>query len=354
MRSFRFLLYPISFLYGFIMFIRNLFFDLGLLKSREFPIPIIAVGNLSMGGTGKTPHVEYLIRLFQKSFNIATLSRGYGRTTKGFITATGSSLATELGDEPSQYHRKFQKVVVAVDESRCRGVQQLMQQAPKIQVILLDDAFQHRYVKPGLSILLSEYYHLYTEDHVVPAGNLREFRSGAKRADVIVITKTPKVFSPITRRRIIEEIKPLPHQKVFFSFIRHLDPVPFNDDIPIELHAKFSFILLFTGIADNELLLDHLHRMCNDLTTITFKDHHTYTLQDLERIQQAYESLPTQRKLLVTTEKDAMRLNEPQLKTFLAKIPLYYIPIEVDFHEPDKLQFDQFIQEYVKKNKRDS
>jgi tetraacyldisaccharide 4'-kinase len=353
MRLLQIFLYPLSLFYGCIMMVRNWFYDWGILKSKTFDVPIIAVGNLSLGGTGKTPHVEYLMRLL-KDYSVATLSRGYGRSSKGFIIGSKKSNVKYIGDEPLQYIKKFDKVKVAVDENRCRGTRSLLNKYPGTEVILLDDAFQHRSIKPGFSIVLSDYFHLYTEDFVFPSGRLREFPSGIKRADCIVISKTPKIFSPITRRRIIDDIKPAKGQTVLFSFIKYLDPVPLHDYLPSELPSKFSFILLFTGIADNELLKEHLGRMCNDLTTIKFRDHHRYTPEDIQSIKEKFDDLPTQKKLLLTTEKDAMRLKTTDLSQVLKTLPVYYLPIVIDFHETDKQIFDQLILDYVKKNKRNS
>ena len=349
----RFLFYPLSLVYGFFMMVRNWLFNWGILPSRSYDVSVISVGNLSLGGTGKTPHIEYLIRLLSDEFSVATLSRGYGRKSRGFILGSKKTNFRYLGDEPIQIVKKFEKVKVAVDEKRTRGIRLLLKKFPELDIILLDDAFQHRYVKPGYSILLSDYYHLYSSDHTIPYGHLREFPVGAKRADCIIITKTPKIFSPITRRRIIAEIKPMYHQQVFFSYIKYGGPVPLNENTPSAIPLKLSFILLFTGIADNDLLKEHLARLCTDLTTIEFRDHHQYTLKDLERIKNKYEGLPTQKKLLVTTEKDTMRLRTTELSQLLKTMPIYYIPIEVDFHGEDKNVFDKTILDYVEKNKRD-
>lgn len=201
-RFLQLLLYPLSICYGLIVHGRNLLFDFGILASKKFPLPVISVGNLSVGGTGKTPHIEYLIKLLIDNYKIATLSRGYGRKSKGFIEASIQNNVFDIGDEPMQFVNKFSEVVVSVDEKRATGIQQLLATHPELQVILLDDAFQHRYVKPGLSILLTDYSRLYMADYLLPCGTLREFGTGAQRADLIVVTKTPKIFSPITRRRI--------------------------------------------------------------------------------------------------------------------------------------------------------
>ncbi|MEI6898821.1 MAG: tetraacyldisaccharide 4'-kinase [Bacteroidota bacterium] len=353
MRHLQFFLYPASLLYGFFMQIRNLLFDWNILKSTQFNLPLISVGNLSVGGSGKTPQVEYLLRLLSEKFKTATLSRGYGRRSSGFLLATDHTDVKLIGDEPRQISKKFGNIHVAVDEKRTRGVQHLLDQFPDLNVVILDDSYQHRWVKPGLSILLSDYYHLYYEDHVIPTGRLREFSCGSKRADIIIITKTPKILSPITRRRITESIRPKSHQQLFFSYIHYLAPLPIFKTVMQDIPTKWSFILLFSGVADDELLKEHLRRYCNDLTSIRFGDHHDYSLKDIIRIKEKYDTLPSQKKIAITTEKDVMRLQEPELQEILKTFPVYFIPIEVEFHEPDKQIFDQAILNYVKENKRD-
>jgi tetraacyldisaccharide 4'-kinase len=348
----QYLLYPLSLIYGFFMLVRNLLFEWGILHSQSYGISVISVGNLSSGGTGKTPHIEYIIRLLKGKFLVATLSRGYGRASSGFILGSKRSNVKYIGDEPMQFIKKFENIKVAVDEKRTRGIESLLEKFPALDIILLDDAFQHRWIKPGFSVLLSDYHHLYIQDYVIPAGRLREFAMGAKRADCIIVTKTPKVFSPITRRRIIADLKPKPHQRVYFSYIKYGAPVPLHDQAPADLQQKYSFILLFTGIANNDLLKEQLRRMCNDLTTIEFKDHHQYKEQDLRNIMSKYDDLPTQKKILITTEKDVMRLRVPDLNAILKTMPIYYIPIEVDFHGDDKQSFDKSILEYAEENKR--
>jgi tetraacyldisaccharide 4'-kinase len=307
-----------------------------------------------MGGTGKTPQIEYLIRLLKGSHTPAILSRGYGRSSKGFIIGSKNSDVKHIGDEPMQFIRKFETITVAVDEKRCRGTRLLISKYPGIDLLLLDDAYQHRWINPGFSILLSNYFHPYYEDHVVPAGRLREFPSGFNRADVIIITKTPKIFSPITRRRILDKIGPKQHQQIFFSYVKYLEPIPLHDHLPAVLPSRFSFILLFTGIAEDDLLKEHLSRSCNDLTTLKFRDHHRFTSQDLKRIKERYDALPTTKKILITTEKDVMRLKTPELSAELQMLPVYYIPIEIEFHDPDKQLFNKTVLDYVNKNKRNS
>jgi tetraacyldisaccharide 4'-kinase len=352
MRFIQFVLYPVAVCYGLIMLVRNLLFDAGILRSARFETPVISVGNLSMGGTGKTPHTEYLIRLLKDRFFVAALSRGYGRESNGFILASKRSGGKYIGDEPLLYVKKFDQIKVAVDEKRERGIRTLLEKFPELNVILLDDAFQHRHVKPGLSILLTDYHHLYCEDHVFPSGRLREFPFGANRADIIIVTKTPRIFSPITRRRIIDDLKIKSRQEIYFSYFHYCDPVPLNDNSLSVLPQKLSYVLLFTGIADDSALREYLERICTDLTTLHFRDHYQYTLKDLEVIKKRFDDLPSQKKIILTTEKDIMRLKTPELSTFLKNLPLFYLPIEVEFHGSDKQTFNNKIISYVETNQR--
>lgn len=353
MEFLRLLLLPFSFVYGLITGMRNLFFNLGILHSKKYEVPLISVGNLSTGGTGKTPHVEYLIRLLSPLNKVSTLSRGYGRRTQGYLIAKAGSTAASIGDEPMQYFRKFPEAGVHVDEKRQRGIETILKTEPETDVILLDDAFQHRYVKPGLSILLTDYHKLYYKDYILPVGSLREARRGARRADIIVVTKTPGILSPILKRQIISEIKPAPHQKVYFSYIRYSDIVPlWSTGCKTFPEKKFSHILIFAGIANTYPLQDHLSKMCQDLTILQYPDHHQYTLEDLDRIKRKFDDLYSRNKLLVTTEKDAMRLLSPGLYEKARQLPVHYLPIVVEFHRNDKQAFDEQILNYVRTNQR--
>ena len=354
MNLLRLILYPISLLYGLITMIRNKFFDKNILKSNSFKVPVISVGNLTMGGTGKSPHVEYLIRLLGNDYNVTTLSRGYKRKTKGFILADENTSAGEIGDEPFQFKSKFENIQVAVDEKRVHGIEKILELKPDTDVVLLDDAFQHRYVKPGLSILLTDFHNLYNQDYIVPSGSLREFASGANRADIIVVTKCAKVLSPLTRTRINAELKPQPHQKLYFSYIEHGDftAIPGLKFIP-EIKKKYSTILLVAGIANSYPLEFYLKNRCIDLEILKFPDHHQYTKKDITRIVETYDSILSQKKVIVTTEKDAMRLMNPEFVKMLKHFPVCYVPIEMKFHKEDKIKFDNQIISYVKENSRD-
>jgi tetraacyldisaccharide 4'-kinase len=353
MRLLQYFLLPFSLLYGLVMLVRNLFYNARILPSVSFPLPVISVGNLSMGGTGKTPVVEYLIRLLKDPFHVATLSRGYGRETRGYLLASRRTNSRYIGDEPLQYVKKFRDIRVAVDEKRARGIRKLLEKAPDTDVVLLDDAFQHRHVIPGLSILVMDYNNPYFEDHVFPSGRLREFSCGAKRADLILVTKTPKIFSPITRRRMLEDLRPASHQKVFFSYIKYGAPLPVFEPQPCPFPAKLSYLLLFTGIASDYPLREHLERCCSDLTVIRYPDHHPYSEKDALYLKKCFDDLPSRKKAMVTTEKDMMRLKNPEIGNILRSLPLYYIPIEFDFHGSEKDAFDKAIVSYVEKNKRD-
>lgn len=352
MKFYQVLLFPLSLLYGIIMLFRNWLFTCGCLPSRKFETPIIAIGNLSFGGTGKTPHIEYLIRLLRERFLLATLSRGYGRSSKGFVFVSKRSAYKYVGDEPLQFAKKFEDIKVAVDENRVNGIEILQNKFPKLDVILLDDAFQHRYVIPGLSILLTDFHQLYTDNFVLPSGTLREFSCGAKRADIIIVTKTPKVFSPITRRRIMEELKPRINQKIFFSYIQYGEPVIVTPNSTSVSPYSSSMILLFTGIGNDYPIREHLRRHCRELEVMKFPDHHPYSIDDLKKIKNQFDVLATQKKVIFTTEKDIMRIKTPELSNFINRLPLFYLPITIEFHGNDKNQFDQTILDYVEKNTR--
>lgn len=316
-------------------------------------MPVISVGNLSMGGTGKTPHVEYLIRLLKSEFNVAVLSRGYKRKTHGFILAGEHSTSYHIGDEPLQISKKFRNVTVAVHEKRARGIKELLEIKKDTDVVLLDDAFQHRAVKPGLSILLTDFHNLYPEDYLFPTGTLREFRHGAKRADIIIVTKTMNVLSPITVRRLTSLLKPRPHQQLYFSYLSYgnLKPLPGLNIQPPE--GKINSVLLFAGIANMYPLRDHVLKLTNHLDEIQFKDHHNYSGKDYARIRKMFEGIFTKNKIIITTEKDAMRIAMPKVPSLLAGLPIYYIPIEIKIHKEFRKSFNDQIKNYVRENTGD-
>ena len=345
------ILFPIACLYGLVVGIRNKLFDWKILPSKRFTIPVISVGNLSAGGTGKTPHTEYLVGLLKSNHKVAILSRGYRRKTRGFILVTPEHKQVDIGDEPMQYLKKFPDVVLAVDEDRRRGITKILAERPDTQVILLDDAFQHRYVKPGKSIILTDYHHLYVHDYLLPTGMLREWTTGASRADFIIVTKTPKVFSPITRRNLVKELKPKKHQRLFYSYVAYDLPVPLNlcsNQKPAA--SKYNYIIMVAGVANSYPFQEYLRGLCNELIVIDFHDHHQYTVEDLEKISREYQAIISKDKVIFTTEKDATRLDREEFSTYLDVLPVYYVPIRIKFHDCDEVRFDKLILDYVQKS----
>ncbi len=329
---FRQLLFPFAIFYGIITFLRNFLYDKGILKSYSFDIPILAVGNLSVGGTGKTPQIEYLIRLLSSNYKIATLSRGYKRKSSGFILANTASNVLLLGDEPFQMHQKFPQIQVAVDSNRKNGIEQLLNQSVKPEIILLDDAFQHRKVKAGFYILLTSYDDLYFKDYMLPTGNLREYRSGAKRADMIIVTKCPKNLSELAQQVINDTIgmdKPL-----FFTYIDYDDTV-YSEEKSISVKELQSIDkLLLAGIAKPEPFFVYLQNK-SDLV-LKFPDHHHFSENEILEIKKKANNKP-----IITTEKDFVRLKDSILKE-----QLYYLPIKSSFIS-DREIFDKTILDYV-------
>lgn len=348
MNLLRLFLFPFAALYGIITGLRNKFFDWGLLPSQTFQHPLIGIGNLSTGGTGKTPHVEYLVQLLKPSYQLATLSRGYKRKTRGYQQATTKSTVDEIGDEPLQLFHRHPEVVVSVCEKRVIGVKSILEAHPRNQVILLDDVFQHRYIKPGLNILLTDYHNLFTRNYLLPTGNLRECRSGVKRADALIVTKTPAVFSPLDKRLILEELKKYAIKHLYFSYIKYGDWVPLTPCATSLSLKKAKTIFLLTGIANPVPLGEHLKRNCCDLRSFSFADHYQFKPEDIQHVLQQYQSTYSCNKVIITTEKDAMRLRTPELAALLKEFPVYYIPIEIDFHDDGKARFDKMILDYVR------
>lgn len=347
MKGLRKLLLPFSLIYGLIIFVRNKLYDLNILKQTSFDIPIISIGNLTVGGTGKTPHTEYLIRLLKDRISLAVLSRGYGRKSGGYKLAELSSSSTEIGDEPRQYKTKFPDIIVAVCEKRVNGIQKLIAEKEFTGTILLDDAFQHRAVKPQLSILLIDYKDLFRKQLLLPTGNLREFSSGAKRADLIVITKTPKIFVPMERRRAQSKYHLLPHQKLFFSYITYGDPIPVweNEHLPVSMDHYFEkdfHFLAVSGIGDPQTFLDHLKERSRNVSDLTFPDHYHFKRKDIAAIQDAFHTIKEKNKIILTTEKDAMRMGGVEFNS-LKTLPVFYLPIRIKFHKNEDVQFDEFV-----------
>lgn len=331
------LLWPISLLYHIALAIRHKLYDWHFLKSIRIEKPIIGVGNLNMGGTGKTPTVEYLVNLLQEHYRVAVLSRGYGRKTKGFRMADSQCTYKDLGDEPMQYFMKFPKIQVAVDEDRLEGARKLFYNNNHPDVILLDDAFQHRRIRAGLEILLTDYQRLYVDDHLFPVGTLRDLKSAAKRAHIIVVSKAPKGLDEKTMAGIVAKLKPENHQKVFFSYLDYQAPQPLNEAAQGFPFEQADSALIFSGIANPKPFIAEISQRFNKVDSITFADHHAYTENDIRIILKRYESLAGNRKIILTTEKDAARLAKSPYFCQLETTPLYDLPISVRFHEQEKL-----------------
>jgi tetraacyldisaccharide 4'-kinase len=351
MKFWQLLLLPFSYLYGSITYLRNKCFDIGILPVSEYNSTVISVGNLTAGGTGKTPHIEYLIRLIKDKYSVATLSGGYGRKKSGFVLATDVSTAREIGDEPRQFKKKFPDIMVAVDKKRRRGIKKILDKKPDLHTILLDDAFQHRYVKPGLSILLTDYAKMYYNDTMLPSGTLREFTSGIERADIIIVSKTPSIFSPLDRRLLLKKIAAEEYQRVYFSYIKYGEMLPFSvvqdHKESVSLDKSLS-VLLLTGIANPTPLDQYLQFKVKKIIHCEYSDHHNYTIKDVELLEKTFVDITNKNKIIITTEKDAMRLEKSELQEILKKLPLYYIPIEIAFHEKDQEDFNRHILNYVR------
>ena len=347
----RILLAPLSWLYAIVLYIRHWLYDSGIVGSESFSVPTICIGNLSFGGTGKTPHTEYLIRLLRDKFNVAVLSRGYGRKTTGFVLAKENTTYEQIGDEPLLYHKKYDNITVAVDEDRPGGVTRLMRLEKTPDVVLLDDAYQHRRIKPGMNILLTEYYNIYKKDMLVPAGNLRDVKGAAKRADIIIVTKSPRVLLPYDKRDVIDVLNAKPYQKVFFTYIDFQGLKPINNLAMETQPQNIKSIYLFCGIANPYPLEDHLKRKYNTLITNYFGDHHSFSDADIDAIIDGYNSVIGKSKIVVTTEKDLMRLTKDSYLSRFENVPLFTIPIEVHFNdEKEEEIFTNLILDYVGKN----
>lgn len=351
----RVLLLPFAFLYGIVTKTRNLLFDIGFLNSKEYLTKTISVGNITVGGTGKSPHIEYLIRLIGEKYKIATLSRGYRRNTKGFLIANKDSTYTDIGDEPMQFYSKFEFVSVVVDENRQRGIENIENQIQP-DIILLDDCYQHRWVKPQINILLLDYSTIGKKEFMLPSGELREWKSGKNRADLIVVTKSPELHSPIEHRRISSLIKPLKTQKIFFSYIDYKIIKPFNYKAELlfknSINLKDYKTLVFAGIAKLTPLIDYLKQESKEVLVIKFNDHQNFEPIDMIQIVEKFNEIITSKKIVITTEKDAMRLKNPRLSPLLEEVPVFYLPIEIKFHNgiEEEINFDKTILNYVQSN----
>ncbi|HEY4327908.1 MAG TPA: tetraacyldisaccharide 4'-kinase [Mucilaginibacter sp.] len=369
MKYLRWLLLPFSLLYGLVVIIRNWCYDAGTFKSYKFNKPVISVGNLDVGGAGKSPITEYLIRLLKDNYKLATLSRGYGRKTKGYLVAElenqesrtksqdspftthhsplithNSPLANEIGDEPSQFKHKFPDITVAVCEKRVEGIKQLL---PDHDLVILDDAYQHRAVEPGLSILLFDYNRINEPHFLLPAGNLREPFSGRWRAQIIVVTKCPPTLTADEQAIVAERIEPLPYQQLFFSSTVYQPLIDLDGRLANLAIDNNTTVFLLTGIANAKPLLQHLSKLTPHIIHHNYPDHHPFSLKNITKLADEFSASASQKKIIITTEKDAQRLDEFRLKL---QLPVFVIPIRVEFLNDSGQGFDQLITEYVRRH----
>jgi tetraacyldisaccharide 4'-kinase len=345
--------FPFAVIYGIITSIRNLLYDWKFLKSKSVDLHTICVGNLAVGGTGKTPHVEYLINLLQNDYKIAILSRGYKRKTSGFIHASTTSSAFDIGDEPLQYKSKNPQLDVCVDANRVNGIKKMLEFQDPPRLVILDDAFQHRALNCELKIVISEYNNLYLNDCMMPAGYLRESKKGIRRADIIIVSKTPDKTTAIEIRNTIKDLKPLAHQHLFFTWLKYGELKGFQNpkDTIDTLNDLFRYrIIVFTGIGNPEPMVTYLKEYSSDVKHLQYPDHHQFTLQDIADVRTQLDAIEGGNKVVVTTEKDAMRLQGTDLQDIANTLPLYVLPIEVDFKDKTQ-EFNETIINYVRTNK---
>lgn len=350
LKSFRILLLPFALLYWLGIAIRNWLYNKNIIESTSFGLPLICVGNLSVGGTGKSPMVEYLVSNLKTGYKVATLSRGYKRKTKGYALADEKTTALEIGDEPMQFHLKFPDVPVAVGEERILAIPQLLHDKPDIQAIILDDAFQHRAIKAGLNILLTDYNNLFTRDFYLPTGDLRDLKSSYKRAEIIIVTKCKKELNESEKQKLIKEINPLPGQHVFFTAIDYSRPYHIITKEEKGLSGKVE-ILLVTGIANPRPLKKLLEEHSNTYQMLQYADHHIFTIDDLKDIKESFDKISAKEKVILTTEKDAVRL----LK-FCDEIrnePFYVVPVKHQFLFNQGAEFDQLIIDFIRNFKKE-
>jgi tetraacyldisaccharide 4'-kinase len=343
-KSFRILLFPFSLLYGLVVIIRNFLFNKKLFRSVSFNMPIICVGNLSVGGTGKSPMVEYLLRLLQNENKVGTISRGYKRKTKGYALAVQSTTALDIGDEPMQFHLKFPDVAVAVGEERIVAIPQLLHDRPETKVIVLDDAFQHRSVAAGLNILLTDYSNLFTRDFFLPTGDLRDQRSSYKRAEIIVVTKCPTNLSDEEKNKVRKEIAPLPWQKLFFTCIKYGTPYHIINKENYDV-TEDTEVLLVCGIANPKPLKNYLAECAKTYYQQLYSDHHIFRIDDLNEIDLRFKTIEDKNKIVLTTEKDAVRLMKFQQE--LQTWPMYVLPVQHQFLFNEGMHFDASVLTYI-------
>mgnify|MGYP002622647088 CR=1 FL=1 len=347
-RFFAWILFPLTMWYGIGVWFRNKLFDIGLLRGKSVSVTTIGVGNLAAGGTGKTPMVEYLLTLFADKYHVAMLSRGYRRNSHGFVLAEEEADPNMIGDESAMVAGKFPQVKVAVCEDRMAGVHQLEESGYPVDMVVLDDVLQHRFIKPTLTILLTEYRHPYCDDAVIPFGTLREGRYGSRRADIVVVTKSPEKPHPVEVRNLTRRLNLRSYQRLFFSYIKYGKLQSLYGEGTREFTQQTQ-ILVMTGIAHPESLMQYLNRKAK-LTPLLFGDHHRYSERDAAQIREAFQSLPGTDRMILTTEKDAIKLRGEAWQALLGDLPIYYLPIQMAFCGSDGEKFDHILMARVAEN----
>lgn len=345
-KLFQLLLLPFTLLYGISISLRNALYSQNIIKSVRFNLPVIGIGNLAIGGVGKTPHVEYLIRMLSPYLQVATLSRGYKRRSKGFRIVNNQDDATTVGDEPLQYALKYKEPIIAVAESRSVGIPMLLSRYPNIQVILLDDSYQHRSVTPSLNILLTEYKHPYSRDVLLPSGRLREWRSAADRADVIIVTKCPNDLSMVEAEGFRNELQVHDGQQLFFSRYVYGHPYPLLDGRPVDLQG-FDEVVVISAIAQAEDLHAYIHSMVDHVHSMAYEDHHYFSPHEMSLLKLQYRQLTGNRVGILTTEKDATRLILHRKYIIDEQLPIFILPVRVDFLLEQGPSFDRMIQRHL-------
>jgi len=344
LKPIRVLLFPLSLIYASVIKIRNWLFDRRILPSASFNLPVICVGNLAVGGTGKSPLVEWMVAELKDLFALAVLSRGYKRKTRGYALADETTTALDIGDEPMQFHSKFPDVAVAVGEERIVAIPQLLHDRPDTRAIILDDAFQHRSVRAGLNILLTDYSNLFTRDWWLPSGDLRDAPSSSRRADIIVVTKCREDLTVDERREIAAEIRPLPHQRIFYTAIRYGHPYHITRRMPEVIDDRVE-VLLVTGIANPAPLKRWLNDRSGAYYELAYSDHHIYSIDDLKAIIRRFAGIAAANKLILTTEKDAVRLIK--FREELDGLPFYVLPVTPRFLFDEEAGFKDLITKFI-------
>jgi tetraacyldisaccharide 4'-kinase len=344
LRSFRLLLFPFALVYGLVLRLRNYLYDKQFIRSTAFNLPIICVGNLSVGGTGKSPMVDYLASMLKTEYRLGTLSRGYKRRTKGYLIAGKDTTAVEIGDEPMQFHLRHPEIAVAVGEERIVAVPQLLYDRPETQLVILDDAFQHRAITAGFNIILTDFNNLYTRDFYLPTGDLRDNISSSRRANVIIVTKCKPGLTEEESKAIIRELDPLPSQHVFFTAIRYGRLYHIINQSPRELFPN-SEVLLICGIANPAPLTAYIEEETSGYDALFFSDHHIFSIDDLNEIRERFATLQGPDKLIITTEKDAVRL--VKYREELRDLPFFVLPISVSFLFGRENEFRGLISNFI-------